>query len=899
MKLTFKPADDPGPEGPENTLILALANSIEFEGELKLRLQACASHTNGWRLPPSLYVGMFAGATKPKPFQRKRPNLSHLPPGKLPPLPDMRAMAVDLHRGSYQPCAAGHSRRFQVALQHIYEGCNTFPLLNVRGASSISNQYRSDSVLLVTEEALIFKPNGRDGGAKVEFAYDDVVDWNAVDNDRYRSNDSGIEIISASGESVFFGVPFIRDAKHSLEYFWNRHKVSSGGGSSSVKLGSTHGRPIVTIATLSGDLPPPPEVELFKGQTEVTDQDGLAVRPGGKLAPRRGSMVSSGAAKDLKVVPLENRAVKGHWHRVVVHQGWLLKQGGVGVGSIKSWIKRYFVLYKTAQGHFLVYYSDFTECPLYTSEKHHRNYVDLAKCTFIRPGSNKQSNPETPPHSFDIVTIEREWTLCAESQENAQRWLQILNRAVDEDVAILPDEELVFKVKPKVDPLGILPATDYSTSLKVSSYGVSVCTPVPGSKDGSEKEHFFWVYTDFYKWSLLSQDKKLALLVNVFADSSFSRRNEYIFRNKEAPRLATAIEFFIEKFMSLMHIRLETVEGAFDAVAANGDAGSSGSGGGAERGDDVTAAAAAAAAAGATRGLHEISAEDMQGHADEVDEIDLLGLDMGGEEDNATVSVAVPAEAEAVPTAVAMPLDPFASSAAAATDRFVHAEASSSANANESFAADPFGADVFNDSPFPSAAESKVAPPLTPAQIQQHADWRFEVLSSQAGAFYDDGSLQIAVKVEVRGSQARLVFSYSNKSSAPLTNLKPAVADPSGLLRFELRGLGSSIAAAASSTQELLMECMKPAFPGPSFTLSYADPLRGQRDVTVELPVLLCSFNEPLNLPPQDFSSRWNQLNGANLESQEVLKASRPVTPPLMKSILYQVIDSHGELKKK
>lgn len=54
--------------------------------------------------------------------------------------------------------------------------------------------------------------------------------------------------------------------------------------------------------------------------------------------------------------------------------------------------------------------------------------------------------------------------------------------------------------------------------------------------------------------------------MNVFADSSFSRRVEYIFRNKEAQRLATAIEYFIEKFMTLMHIRLETTEGAFDEV---------------------------------------------------------------------------------------------------------------------------------------------------------------------------------------------------------------------------------------------------------------------------------------------------------------------------------------------
>jgi hypothetical protein len=292
-------------------------------------------------------------------------------------------------------------------------------------------------------------------------------------------------------------------------------------------------------------------------QVDVVDQDGTMVRPGGRIAPRRQSIadgiLSSGNTSENKTVPLENRDVKKHWHKVVMHQGWLLKQGGVGVGSGKQWIKRYFVLYKTSQGHFLVYYSDFTECPMYTKEQHHRNIVDLAKTTFIRPGSNKQDNPDTPPHCFDIVTTERDWTLCAETQENAQRWLQLLTRAVDEDVAILPDEELVFQVKPKLDPLQALPCNDYTTSLRVSAHGISVCVPDRnGRSDALEREVYFWVYTDFYKWSLICPDGKLALLVNVFADSSFSRRYEYVFRTKDASRLATAIEYFIEKVLSVL-----------------------------------------------------------------------------------------------------------------------------------------------------------------------------------------------------------------------------------------------------------------------------------------------------------------------------------------------------------
>ena len=122
-------------------------------------------------------------------------------------------------------------------------------------------------------------------------------------------------------------------------------------------------------------------------------------------------------------------------------------------------------------------------------------------------------------------------------------------------------------VKPKVDPLSVLNPNDYSTSLKVSANGISVCTPSPANP-AQDFEHYFWAYTDFYKWSLLSQNGKLALLVNVFSDSTFTKRIEYIFRNKEAVRLATAIEYFIENFMTVLHIRLELVPGSFDTAAA-------------------------------------------------------------------------------------------------------------------------------------------------------------------------------------------------------------------------------------------------------------------------------------------------------------------------------------------
>eukprot|EP01038_Epipyxis_sp_PR26KG_P004272 gene4272-6051_t len=873
VKLAIKNSEDT-----ESYLIFTLANSIEFEGELKLRLNGVAAANRDFKVPSPMYVGMFAGATKPKPFQRKRPNVSNLPSGKLPTLHDMRNSALDLHKGSYRPCPPGESRRLDIALQHIYEGVNIFHLINVRGVSSISNQFRSDSLLIISDEAIIFKPRGEHSDQKIEFNFEDIVDWNAVDNDNYRTNDSGIEIISGNGETIFFGVSYVRDVKHSLEYFWNNYKVANGG---TVKLGSTHGRPIVSVHTLSGEQSSP---EPPVGHFEVVDQDGIIVRPGAKVVPRRAS-ISTVATKETKVVPPENREVKKHWHKVVLHQGWLLKQGGVGVGNNKSWIKRYFVLYKTSQGHFLVYYSDFTECPMFTTEKNHRNIVDLAKATFIRPGSNKAENPETPPYSFDIVTTEREWTLCAESQENVQKWLKLITRAVDEDVAILPDEELVFKVKPKVDPLGVLPATDYSTSLKVSANGISVCTPANDQGGGGsggisnfvakldaspDREVYFWIYTDFYKWSLLSQQGKLALLVNVFADSSFSRRNEYIFRTKEAVRLATAIEYFIEKFMTVMHIRLESTPGAFDDVP------------------DKPAP---------STGLHHVNPEDTRD--DEVsypEELDLLGLDINSpgkpsQQNNGDAFGSADPFGDS-PFGMDPPSKPVPSAPPASTSRYgndlldildapMPVTTASSNKPVASFDNDPFGSSPFGD-PFGAPApvtQTKVAPPLSPSQIEQHKKWLQNLLTTSTGPFYDDGTLQVACKVEIRGSQCRVTFNYRNQSPATLSEFNVSITDPAGLTRFDLSPIANSIAGLGQASQTMMLECVKPASPGPQISFNYVDTLVGKRSNTLNLPLIVTSFNEPLTLAGDTFMSHWQQLSAPGQEGQEVLKPSYQLSP--------------------
>jgi hypothetical protein len=235
-------------------VIITLSNSVEFEGEMKLRLSSAAATNRMMKIPAPNYVGMFAGAHKPKPFQRKRPNVSRLSSGKLPSLPIMRSSAIEAHAGSYKPCPQGESRRMQIALQHIYEGANAFLVTTVRGPTSIENQHRpGSSVLVIADDLLQFKPI-KEGTRSEDVHFDDIASWDAVE-DR-GSRDNGIQLNLVSGNGLFFGFEHVRDVKHTLEYFWNTHKTQNGRADE-VKLGSTHGRPIVTVYTLSGEVAAP------------------------------------------------------------------------------------------------------------------------------------------------------------------------------------------------------------------------------------------------------------------------------------------------------------------------------------------------------------------------------------------------------------------------------------------------------------------------------------------------------------------------------------------------------------------------------------------------------------------------------------------------------------------
>jgi hypothetical protein len=94
------------------------------------------------------------------------------------------------------------------------------------------------------------------------------------------------------------------------------------------------------------------------GNYQVIDSDGKVVKA--NAPPKRKKSFLEKAAGEIfgsgKAIPTTQRStVRPHWGKVVMHNGWLLKEGGSAKGVTlsltvkKSWIKRYFVLYKTSQ----------------------------------------------------------------------------------------------------------------------------------------------------------------------------------------------------------------------------------------------------------------------------------------------------------------------------------------------------------------------------------------------------------------------------------------------------------------------------------------------------------------------------------------------------------------------
>jgi len=723
----------------------------------------------------------------------------------------------------------------------------------------------------------------------------------------------------------FFVLLDVLQAGCAVEHFWNRRQLKKG---LPFMPKSTHGRTIIKINTLTGEIPAPPAPI---GCLDVVDENNVLVRQGKLASARRTSINLSGNAKrkstfvgtyvkgkkamDFQIKPRTDK----YWDSIVKHQGWLLKKGGVS----KNWIKRYAVLYSTAMGHFLCYYSDFVKSPLFHTEERERRVIDLSKTTFIRPRSN---NKEAPTNSFDICTIEREWTLSAESAASMQQWLQVITRAIDEDVAIVPDDELIFLVKPRVDPSNKLLKNEYSTALKVSASGVSVCH---AASNDELQEKFFWCYTDFFKWSILHHSGKTGLQVSVFTSTDFNvkDRQEYLFRTRDAVKLATAIEFYIEKFMAAMHLYLEGTP----ALPISSDSGTRQDSKEIVSGETIQAPTPAADAyrqmAMDEMGKDAMITDDLIGVTEEPDDDDITATNKVIDQGPSLLDLfATPIDGSTNTNGTADPFapkplhdddDPFApkpithpafikdstpdidNETVVSDITVAQSTMQPVTSSNEDLlfggSADksnmqPSNQDLLfgGNAPSSNVLTQQPPPPVTaPVVVDATSTMINESplydaltrLCEASGTLYENEAISINLSQEYRGSQGRIILTVRN--DYPPLNQGGLVLEGATIgvdmggsgLRNHISQISSNRLEPGQSAQvQLMLECMQPYDEAPIAILNFI--IDGQRyELKVALPSVFTKFMEPVELAPQVFVQRWATLGTPGLECMTTFAA--------------------------
>ena len=552
-----------GEDAPTTSITLSVASTAELEAELTERVGAsCADYSRA--APPTCYIGVFSGAARPKPFQRRRASLTAAATEaeKLTPRA-MRRLSLAAN------FALEKGTRQGLALQHIHTGGNAIAVSYADAGGSPVGVV--GTLLIGYDGARVVAGGPADGGAELcAWAHDAVRSWKVVG--------AGVLAVTLDGGVAHsLGCASPVHAAHAIEFFVNQRLLERGLPAA---RGTTHGRTVVLVHTLHG---------------ETDASDTASARLAASHAARPLPEPKTGSASIAK---------PPFWDRYVRFFGWLHKKGG----RRKKWERRFAVLYQTTQGHFLAYYEKLQDCPPYRGAKakagdlteqakdgKERKLVDICQVTSIRPAiTDDGSSTKAPPFGFEIVALNRDWAFCAESDSEKQAWLQMLSRVVDEDVAVVPDDETVFDVKAVCDPTGRLSDSDYSTQLAVQAQGVRLSIAGSGGKKGrlDSQEVAFWCYTDIQRWSLAIQHQKPCLLLVCFTSARFDETQEFAFRTTQSEDVSATLEFYIEKFMSVMALQSAGSLANEWSVAAALGAGAAGTVG-------AAAAAVAAAAGGA------------------------------------------------------------------------------------------------------------------------------------------------------------------------------------------------------------------------------------------------------------------------------------------------------------
>ncbi|GAA5886738.1 hypothetical protein JCM5296_006388 [Sporobolomyces johnsonii] len=161
--------------------------------------------------------------------------------------------------------------------------------------------------------------------------------------------------------------------------------------------------------------------------------------------------------------------------------------------------------------------------------------------------------------------------------------------------------------------------------------------------------------------------------------------------------------------------------------------------------------------------------------------------------------------------------------------------------------------------------------PTARKQITHGADkWLSRLVYNTEGILFEDAQLQVGIKCEFHGHLGRLALYFGNKLPVALESFTATVEvdDPDALL-VTLPKIPPAHVSALSQIQQLVhVECREYFAAPPLLNISY---LAGSlQTITLQLPVWLTKFVEPVKLSQADFFERWKQIGGPPREAQKI-----------------------------
>jgi hypothetical protein len=518
--------------------LFVFKNSLATEKHLMEEMKMLFMLPNA---PAVKHMGVISSSDD-KPFARKSVKLS-----EVAHQPTQEEMKQIIHEHQSQSSQIFGARK-ELALQHIHHGYQAFAVSSSGGNGQLVFDGEGVRVFGQAGSKVTKNFNATSEVPMLALAYGQVHSW-GMDSDTFaiitaeRGGDAGGD----AGKLVQYSYTTTSSliAKNTLDFFCNQKMRVMG--LKSVE-GSTHGRKVQAREKL-----------------ELDD-----VKTGQMIRPPTLAKLSSEDERKLSAVPtlanLKNAPVPPYWELIVKHRGWVRRRGGM----LNQWEKLYAILYTTAQGHYLCLYSSDKETPLLTKgAMKEKEVIDISHVKSVLP------DPPVPTKAgkqqvsaLGLAMIRNKClTLVVADITKKQEWCRALSEAVEEDEAIVPDENVVFKdLKAKVDTSNLLSKDDYSTAIAISMNGVRLCS--------RGKEVILLKFLLINQWfTALDNHSKLGLAI-VTQPAGETAKHTFFFRTKDALKIASTIEFFITKFLALMRLSAKS-----RSASTGSNGGGSGSGG--------------------------------------------------------------------------------------------------------------------------------------------------------------------------------------------------------------------------------------------------------------------------------------------------------------------------------